>query len=202
MGSVYILRHANKAKGDFFNPRLRHQDQPISQRGEEEARQLCAFFADKPVAAIYTSAYVRTGQTIAWVANQKGITPQIDERLNEIDNGRIDGLTDTEIEAQFPDTWKAFLDQNHDFRFPEGETGMEAQSRIVSILEEKRVYHNGEPFILVCHEGLIRILMCSIVHLPVYKRWNFSVDTCGILEIEFIPETNEWKLIRFNQKVM
>ena len=28
--TVYIIRHAHKEKGDFYNPRLRHQDEPIS----------------------------------------------------------------------------------------------------------------------------------------------------------------------------
>jgi broad specificity phosphatase PhoE len=201
MGSVYIVRHGDKAQGDFYNPRLRLQDMPISEKGQQEARNLCSFFADKPAAAIYVSEYQRTGQTIAYVAQQKGITPVVDERLNEIDNGGIDRWSDEEIQTRFADFWRAYHEQTADFRFPDGEMGGEAQGRIVSILEEKRRLHGDDSFILVCHDGLIRLLMCHVVHLPVYKRWNFRVDTCGIMEIKYIPEFNEWQLIRFNQKM-
>ena len=31
--AFYILRHADKEQGKFYNSRLRHQDEPISQRG-------------------------------------------------------------------------------------------------------------------------------------------------------------------------
>jgi hypothetical protein len=39
------------------------------------------------------------------------------------------------------------------------------------------------------------------VGIPVYKRGNFYVDLCGITEITYQPEFNNWKLIRFNQKL-
>ncbi len=31
--TFYIIRHAHKEQGNFYNPRLRHQDEPISQAG-------------------------------------------------------------------------------------------------------------------------------------------------------------------------
>ena len=43
----YIIRHGDKERGDFFNPRLRHQDQPISELGHQEAQALVPFF-DRP----------------------------------------------------------------------------------------------------------------------------------------------------------
>ena len=93
MPTFYIPRHAHKEQGDFYNPRLRHQDQPISQKGQAEALKLWSYFCDKQISAIYVSGYQRTGQTIEHIAKQLGITPVMDERLNEIDNGCIDGLS-------------------------------------------------------------------------------------------------------------
>jgi hypothetical protein len=34
MSTFYIIRHAEKEKGNFYNPRLRHQNEPISQKGK------------------------------------------------------------------------------------------------------------------------------------------------------------------------
>jgi len=197
--TFYIIRHAEKEKGDFFNPELRHQDQPVSQKGQEQAETLVAYFADKEISCIYVSAYVRTRQTIAPLAKHLGLQPVVDERLNEIDNGLFDGATLEEIQENFPAEWQAFRERRSDFRFPEGETGEEAQKRIVDFLNEKQEMQGDENIIVVSHEGLIRIWMCHLTNNPVYHRWNFYVDFCGITELTYQPDYKRWKLMRFNQ---
>ena len=128
----------------------------------------------------------------SWVSNRWSIL-----RLNEIDNGLIDSMPDEQIEQTYPDVWKGFMQRDHDFHFPGGECGEDARSRIVSFTNEKQ--RDNEDIIVVCHEGLIRLWICHILGLPVYQRWDFKVDFCGIMEIEFVPEFSKWKLIRFNQ---
>ena len=199
--TFYILRHAHKEQGDYYNPRLRHQDEPISQAGRAASQKLWPYLCDKQLSAIYISGYLRTKQTIQFVAEQSGLTPVVDERLNEIDNGLIEGMTDAAIQEQYPEVWQGFHERSADFRFPEGETGEEACRRIAGFLEEKRQIHAGENMLFVCHEGLIRVLTCYVLGLPVYARWNFSVDFCGIMEIDYQPDFRTWKLIRFNQRV-
>ena len=83
----YILRHGDKEEGEFRNPDLPLNDQPISQFGQEQARKLLDFFAEKEIAHIYVSKYQRTGQTIAPVAEHFELLPIVDERLNEINIG-------------------------------------------------------------------------------------------------------------------
>ena len=86
MTTFHIVRHAEKEKGDFYNPRLRHRDQPISPKGRADSKKLWAYFSDKQVSAIYVSEYQRTTQTIEYVARHLNLSPVMDERLNEIDN--------------------------------------------------------------------------------------------------------------------
>lgn len=203
MSIIYIIRHAEKekGKGEFRVPHLPHQDQPISQRGWEQSRKLWDYLRDKQITAIYVSRYQRTGQTIEYVAGQLGLTPAMDDRLNEIDIGVVDPMSDEEVQEQYPEFWKAYTERTADFRFPGGETGEEACQRISGFLEEKRQAHPNENIVFVTHEGLIRQLMCYIMDMPVYKRGNFYVDLCGITEITYQPEYQSWKLIRFNQKL-
>jgi broad specificity phosphatase PhoE len=198
MTTIYIVRHAEKAKGDFYNPQLRHQDEPISPNGRREAQELWSYFADKQISAIYISEYIRTAQTVEYIANQLKLTPIIDIRLNEIDNGLFEGKSADELERAYPEIWQAFRQRKQDFRFPEGETGEEACCRIANVLEEKRIAHDLRAIILVSHEGLIRLLMCHILNIPVY---HFQVDFCGMMEIVYQPEYHHWKLLHFNQVI-
>ncbi len=201
--TVYIIRHAEKEKGEFRVPGLPHQDQPLSQKGREEAHKLWSYLCDKQISAIYVSRYQRTGQTIEYAAQQLGITPVVDDRLNELDSGVLDPMSDKEIQEKYPEFWEAYTERTADFRFPGGETGEEACRRIADFLEEKRQAHPGENIVFVTHEGLMRQLMCYIVDIPVYKRGNFGyIDLCGIMEITYQPEHKNWRLIRFNQKLL
>jgi len=196
---LYILRHAEKEPGDFYNPQLRHQDQPLSARGRQAALKLVTHFADKPITAIYISAYQRTGQTIAAVAELLHITPVVDGRLNEIDNGAVGDMMESEFEQAYPEVWLAYMAHRADFRYPGGETGAEAQARIQDFLDDKRLQHRGTDILLVSHDGLIRLMLCAVLGLPVYRRGDFRVDLCGLTELSFDNDRNRWQLLRFNQ---
>ncbi len=195
----YIVRHADKAKGDFYNHQLRHNDQPISAFGRRQAARLKRYFRKLPIETIYVSEYIRTGQTIRPLARKRKIVPLVDPRLNEIDIGIIETLSGDEIQELYPEVWRALVDQDRDFRWPEGETGSEAMARIASFVDEKK--SEAEHILLVAHDGLIRLLMCHILGLPAYRRFNFKVDTASVMEIEWEESEGRWKLIRFNQAV-
>ncbi|MFX0105376.1 MAG: histidine phosphatase family protein [Candidatus Hodarchaeota archaeon] len=192
----YIIRHADKEQGDFYNPDIKHLDPPISEKGQLRAQKLFSYFSDKSIDKIYVSEYIRTKQTIKYVAEKKKILPIVDSRLNEIDNGLIEGLSEQVLQQRYPDVWNAFMDRDRDFQFPEGESGEDARKRIKSFFKDKQL--SKEDLILVSHDGLIRLLLCYILGIAVYRRWDFRVDPCGIMEIEYQTIFKKWKLIRFN----
>jgi broad specificity phosphatase PhoE len=194
-----IIRHAERESGDFYNAQLRIHDNPITHKGHQDSQKLCTYFAGKSIAAIYTSAYRRAQQTSEPVARLLGLTPTIDARLNEIDNGLLGTMPDEEIQQKFPEVWQAFKARQADFRFPEGETGEEVRARIASFIEEKQRQHASENILIATHDGWMRILMCYLMDLPVYARGNFRVDYCGLIEITWQPAYSRWKLVRFNQ---
>jgi broad specificity phosphatase PhoE len=192
----YIIRHSDKEEGDFYNPKLKPQDPPISEKGRLKARKLFSYFSNKSIDRIYISEYIRTEQTIKNFAEKRELSPIIDNRLNEFDNGLIEEMSEKTLQQRYPDVWKAFQERDRDFQFPEGESGEEARKRIESFFNDKRI--SNEDLIIVSHDGLIRLLMCYILEIPVYRRWDFQVDTCGIMEIEYQTTFKKWKLIRFN----
>ncbi len=197
----YVVRHADKAKGDFHNPKLRHNDQPISALGRRQAAKLKRYFSKRRIDAIYVSEYVRTGQTIRSLAKKRGIVPMVDSRLNEIDIGIVENLSEEEIQVQHPEVWRALVDQDRDFRWPEGEKGSEALARIAEFVDEKKNAEADQRILVVTHDGLIRLLVCYVLGLPVYQRFNLKVETSSVTEIDWGETGGGWKLIRFNQEI-
>jgi broad specificity phosphatase PhoE len=197
----YFLRHGDKEAGDFYNPHLRHQDRPLSEEGWQAARALTGYFTDKAITEIYVSGYQRTRQTIQPLADVLVLVPVLDERLNEIDNGLVDEMTALEFQQAYPVEWESFRSRRADFRYPGGETGLEAQSRIVDFVDEKIRQHPGRNILIASHDGLIRLWMCHVLGLPVYRRMDFQVDLCGLTEVDYLEDEQRWKLVRFNQAI-
>jgi broad specificity phosphatase PhoE len=195
---LYLLRHAEKEWGGHFNPALRHQDEPLTANGRRQAQAWAGFFADKGFAAVYVSQYQRTWQTAQPIALRLGLSPVVDERLNELDNGRLEGLTEQSVRETYPDVWQALQSRNADFRFPEGETGAEAQSRVEAFLAAAQRRHADQSVLVVSHDGLIRLWLCCALGLPVYRRWDFKLDFCGLTELSFEISASRWRLLRFN----
>jgi broad specificity phosphatase PhoE len=199
--SFYLLRHAQKEKGDYHNPLLKHQDEPLSNNGQRQAMAIARYFEDLDIAAVYVSTYIRTFQTIRPLTDIKQITPATDHRLDEIDNGYIDEMSEMEFKKAYPDIWKQYAARTSDFRFPGGETGQEVRARISEFLREKLDIHGKENVIMVSHDGLIRVCMTYLLDIPVYKRGDFKVDLCGLTQFEFQEDVKRWKLLSFNQTI-
>ena len=195
--TVFLLRHAHKEQGEHYNPALRHQDPPITVNGQKSARTLTKYFQWKDIDVIYISQYRRTMETAKQIAKRLHIVPKVDGRLNEIDSGLLEGLNETEIMRRFPETWNAYIQRNQDFRFPEGETGTEATARIISLLTQVSLTDRNALF--VTHEGLMRLLICHVLGIEVYRRWEFTIDPLGIIEIEFQEKDKAWRLRKINQ---
>ena len=196
--TFYVLRHADKEAGEFRNPRLPLNDQPISQVGRDQVLALVEYFRDIPIESITVSEYQRTTQTIAGVAVSKELPITVDSRLNEINIGLLEKLEEETIEHEYPDFWQAFLARDRDFTFPNGESGEAAGHRVYELFCSLDASRNH---ILVAHDGLIRILICRVLGLPTWKRHLFRIELASLTTFEFMPQFNCWAMPGYNISV-
>lgn len=193
--SVFVIRHADKELGEFYRNGLPLNDQPLSEVGREQAKRLVSFFKGIDISSIHVSQYIRTGETIKYVAEDKGMHAIKDGRLNEINIGDTDRLSDLQIEEMYPEFWTAYKTRDRDFRFPNGESGDEAGDRIYDLFAS---LDTDRHQILVSHDGVIRTLLCRVLGLPTYKRHLFTIDLCSITVFEFSREFNCWATKKIN----
>ena len=197
--TVYLVRHGHKAAGDFPNPRLRLRDQPLSSLGRRQAVRLARWFRGRGITGIWVSEYQRTAQTARPLARRLGTEPVADPRLNEIDIGLLDGLSDDEVRLRFPEAWRASEDRSSDYRWPGGENGAEALERIAGFMRERE--EAGGNLLVVAHDGIIRLFVCRVLGIPVWRRFGMKIDPAGITELEWDAARRSWDLIRYNQVI-
>ncbi len=198
---VYFVRHGRKVKADsnqYYNKQLRIVDDPLSEEGAKDAERIAAFFKNIDIKKIYVSQYKRAYQTAQPVAKDKELPIIIDERVNEINNGKLRNMSDEQAAAASPEVWSAFMSHECDVRFPGGECGEDVKRRQDSFLND--IKDEKEDIMVITHEGYIRLLMCNILGLPVYKRYKFKVDMGGVSAV-YYDKDDGWKIVKFNQSV-
>src|SRR6266403_5347970 len=90
-----LIRHALVEDQDRIG---RRPDLPLSQEGEEQARQLAERLQTWDIAAVFSSPLVRTLRTAQVLAESRGIPVQTDTCLNEIDFGEWDNRSFKSLE--------------------------------------------------------------------------------------------------------
>ena len=93
----------------------------------------------------------------------------MDERLREIDFGQIEGKTMAEAEELFPEEIRRFKADPATYPMPSGEDPHEAAHRVVSALRDIAVAHPNGRVLVVAHNTLIRLALCSVMGIALAR---------------------------------
>jgi broad specificity phosphatase PhoE len=133
------------------------------------------------VVAVYSSPLERTRETAAPIAAAAGCDVQIDEGLIELDVGDWTGL-DLKEAYKRPE-WPTIQRYPSGFTFPNGESFVEMQARMIGVLGRLRARHPGETVVAVSHADPIRAAVAYAMgaHLDLFQR--IVVSPCSLTAI-------------------
>jgi broad specificity phosphatase PhoE len=156
--SIYLARHGQTA----YNHEGRFQGQqevPLDDTGRTQALELAERATAYGFAALWCSPLLRARETAEIVATKIALEPKEDARLMETDAGDWTDLTFTEVRAQAPERFDAFVGAEPGFGFPGGESFAEQEVRVSAALAD---IERGElPALVVCHGMVIRAAFAS-----------------------------------------
>ena len=156
---ISLARHGQTA----YNAERRFQGHlpvPLDDVGREQARELAAAAAQREWVALWCSPLARARETADIVAASIGLEPREDIRFAETDCGDWTDRSFTEVDAEDPEGFAAFVRADPHFRFPGGESFAEQQARVAAGLADVRAA--GEPALVVCHRGVIRLALATV----------------------------------------
>jgi broad specificity phosphatase PhoE len=140
-----------------------HSDQPLNDRGREQARELADSLVGRRIDAVSSSDLWRARETAEIVAGRLGLPVEIDRGLREVDVGEWSGLVHTEIETRFPEGFRRWQEGLHGWE--EGETYDAMGVRVVTALLAIAARHESETVLVVSHGGAIRASQASAAGL-------------------------------------
>jgi probable phosphoglycerate mutase len=152
--------------------------------GVEQAKKAAERISDlKTVDAIYASPLERARETAAPIAAARGMKAQIDKGLLECDFGDWTGAELKNL-MKLPE-WNTVQRAPSTFRFPNGESFTEMQTRMVSAVDRLRAKHQGGTIVCVSHADPIKALVAHAMgtHIDLFQR--IVISTCSITAIAY-----------------
>ncbi len=144
---------------------LAHRFNGMSQEGitDTQYNQLAEIdFDHTPFDAIYCSHLHRTAETARALGIASWIT---DARIAERNLGVFEGLTDSECESRYPESYASFRRFDAGFVIPGGESRAEHLARVLEWLQEAAGH---ERVLAVTHGGTMDFLIRLGNDLPVH----------------------------------
>jgi probable phosphomutase (TIGR03848 family) len=156
----------------------------LSDDGKVQAEAVAARLADLPkVDAIYASPLERTRETAAPIGKARGLKVQIERGLLECDFGEWTGSKLSDL-MKLPE-WRTVQRYPSGFRFPDGESFTEMQTRITGAVASLVERHKGGVVICVSHADPIKAAVADALgtHLDLFQR--IVVSPCSVTAVAY-----------------
>ena len=152
---------------------------PLIDEGKEQVKKLANFLAKKKdeykIEKIISSDLLRTRQTTEIINQKLKLPVEYTERLREMNNGKIAGMLNSEVEKIYPRLYYNTL--RIDERYLGGESPIEFYNRIIrdfeEIVNENKEYKN---IMIVTHSGVINIIYRYINNM----EWSNKIKSIKI----------------------
>lgn len=186
MGQVYIVRHGEtewNAQGRIQG----HSDIPLSDNGRAQAQSVAQRLSGIPFSVAYASDLSRTHETAEIILGDTATTLHTTPQLREYSKGVFEGLTVDEYARQYPDQYRASLQNDLDFAPTGGETIRETSIRMARFVDGTLQNHQDETTLVVGHGGSLRSLIVALLALPLEANWKFVMDNCALSLVHTYP---------------
>jgi len=172
-------------------------DMNLSALGHDQARALAAYLRRRPIDVVYASPMKRAQQTLAPLASHCP-RPAIEKpEFREVDFGVWTGLSWEEVHSKHQVSAFDWLDRIEKGEIAEAETGATFRARVEPTLLQIVEEHAGQSVAIVCHGGVIRMMLSILLDLPLPKLASFEIDYASVTQVERHTHKTEVTLLNF-----
>ncbi len=188
--TAFFIRHGATAN-NLSNPPIlqgRGIDLGLSEEGCLQAQQTAELLSTEPIVAVYSSPLLRASETAAAIAQRHHLNVQTIDALTEADVGDWEGQTWNTIERDQPEAYAQFMQDSGKHGYSGGENLTQVQERVLPAVREIMKSHFGETIAVVAHNVVNRVLLATIVGLPVRKASKMTQHNGGVSELRLRGE--------------
>jgi broad specificity phosphatase PhoE len=193
---LLLLRHGEVEERfhRVFGGRI---DMDLSPRGHEQAAALATHLRRRTIDVVYVSPMRRAQQTLAPLASHCAIPATVVPGFREVDFGDWTGLTWEQVHSRYQISAFEWLDLIHRGGITNAETGETFRARVEPPLRQIVEEHAGKTVAIVCHGGVVRMMLSILLELPLPKLASFEIDYASLTQVERHAHKTEVTLLNF-----
>ncbi len=168
----------------------------LNDEGRQEVKALASRLSSLPIKMFYSSPLDRCLETSEILAEPNAVKVESIIDLGEVRYGKWEGKKLKKL-ARKKRKWRLVQHYPGRFRFPDGESFMEVQTRAVKIIERISLLHNKEIISVVSHADVIKLVLAHYLgmHIDLFQRISVSTASLSILALS---EKGSVHVVRIN----
>ncbi len=175
---IILVRHGHTPTTGKILPG-RAKGLHLSELGKEQASKVATNLSMLDnVTAVYASPMERTLETAKPIASAFGLKVQRNRGLIEADFGKWTGRKLSDLRKL--SDWQIVQKNPSLFRFPDGESFIELQSRMVETITRISDKHRGEIVIAVSHADTIKAFLTAMLGTPLDLFQRLHISPCSV----------------------
>lgn len=184
---LYLIRHGEveeRYHKVFGGSRI---DMALSPLGFEQAEALSQWMGATRLDAVYASPMLRVRQTMGPLLQRTGHVPVIMDDLREVDFGDWTGYRWDGIQEHFGVSAFDWLEIMDGGAIPNGESAAHLVARVEPCLRQILEAHPHGTSAVVCHGGIIRVILGLLLDLPLTRMAHFNIEYGSVSVVEIQP---------------
>lgn len=190
MTRLFVARHAETVWHHDNRYAGSRSDPDLTDRGRQQADALAKAAVALGVDVLVSSSQRRARTTATPAAEALGLPLLVATDLREVDFGELEGRTIAESDPAQVARFRADPVANV---FPGAEPPADAAARAVAALHLLVAEHVDRTILVVAHNTLLRLVLCSLIGLPLehYRRVFPRLDNVALTELRLPNDPSE-----------
>ena len=165
----------------------RHAEAHLTEQGKEQVAHAAKNLKGIPISKVYVSPVTRAVETAKIVCDTLGMAYEVDERLYEIELGKLVGMNYEDVTSKYGDLFMRFYSESDPVLAGFGvENFSSVKRRVKSFLDDAVLLHKDSNILTITHLDPIKAALASILDLKpeALYRWHIRNASLTILKHE------------------
>lgn len=176
---IDLLRHGDVEGGRKYRGQL---DDPLSELGWEQLRT--ATTNKQHWQHIITSPLKRCAEFAHELSQTHSLPIQIEPEFKEVSFGLWEGKTAEQLLNSEEKRIKEYWDDPINTTPPQGENLLDFEKRIIARWKSMLDEYQGQHILLISHAGVMRIILCHILGMPLTELFKLDVGLAKASRIQ------------------
>lgn len=181
-----FIRHGEPVGGRKYRGQI---DDPLSEKGWAQMR--AAVGDQRPWSRIVSSPLLRCRAFAEELAVRDQLPLLFDERLKEVGFGAWEGKTAAQLDEEDPQQLPRFKANPVHARPAGAESMQDFFKRVASGVETLLQQHADEHVLVICHAGVIRMVLAHGLNIPLENAYRIEVPSAGITRLSYEPTSRK-----------